>query len=134
MKKIKILLLLLVPVLLTGCANTLKCNIETNNYNSTIKIKFKDDKPTTYKYKDEMKFSTNSTEGEFYYHSKYNEYSILISEKYAQLKNNQENISTKINYDFTKDNSKGENKLLINRKDTIKSATKKIESSGYKCK
>ena len=43
MKRIKIVLLLLVPLLLTGCASTLKCEIDTNNYTSKIKIKFEDD-------------------------------------------------------------------------------------------
>ena len=79
MKRIKILLLIATIFLLTGCANTLKCNIETNNYSSSIKIKFKDDKPTKYKYEDEMKFSADSADTEIYYHSKYNEYSTLIS-------------------------------------------------------
>ena len=41
MKRIKILLLVTTIFLLTGCSNTLKCNIETNNYDSSIKIKFK---------------------------------------------------------------------------------------------
>lgn len=134
MKRIKILLLVTTMFLLTGCSNTLKCNIETNNYDSSIKIKFENDKPTKYIYKDEMKFSKDSADTEIYYHSKYNEYSILISEKYAHLRNKIDNVSLKINYDFTKDKSEGENKLLINRNDTIKTATQKIESSGYKCK
>ena len=134
MKRIKILLLIATIFLLTGCANTLKCNIETSNYNSSIKIKFKNDKPAQYKFKDEMKFSRDSTDTEIYYHSKYNEYSTLISEKHAHLRNKIDSVSLKITYDFTKDKSEVENKLLINRNDTIKTATQKIESSGYKCK
>ena len=134
MKRIKILLLIANIFLLTGCANTLKCNIETSNYNSSIKIKFKNDKPAQYKFKDEMKFSRDSADTEIYYHSKYNEYSTLISEKHAHLRNKIDRVSLKITYDFTKDKSEVENKLLINRNDTIKTATQKIESSGYKCK
>ena len=68
MKRIKILLLIATLLLLTGCSNTLKCNIETNNYSSSIKIIFKDDKPTKYKYEDEMKFSADSADTEIYYH------------------------------------------------------------------
>ena len=134
MKRIKILLLIATLLLLTGCSNTLKCNIETNNYSSSIKIIFKDDKPTKYKYEDEMKFSADSADTEIYYHSKYNEYSTLISEKHAHLRNKPDNVSLRINYDFTEDKSEGEKKLLINRNDTIKTAAQKIESSGYKCK
>ncbi|MGN0974194.1 MAG: hypothetical protein ACI4OT_05565, partial [Bacilli bacterium] len=62
MKRIKILLLVTTILLLTGCSNTLKCNIETNNYDSSIKIKFENDKPTKYTYKDEMKFSKDSAD------------------------------------------------------------------------
>lgn len=134
MKRIKILLLITTIFLVTGCSNTLKCNIETNNYSSTIELKFKDDKPTKYKYKDEMKFSADSADTEIYYHSKYNEYSTLISEKHAHLRNNIDNVTLKITYDFTEDKSEGEKTLIINRNDTIKTATQKIESSGYKCK
>ncbi|MGM9878475.1 MAG: hypothetical protein ACI31R_00370 [Bacilli bacterium] len=134
MKRIKILLLITTLFLLTGCSNTLKCTIETSNYNSSIKINFKDDKPTKYKYKDEMKFSADSADTEIYYHSKYEEYNTLISEKHAYLRNKPDNVTLKITYDFSKDKSEGEDKLLINRDDTIKTATQKIESSGYKCK
>ena len=71
MKRIKMLLILIIPIFLTGCSETLKCTIETNNYKSKIKIKFEKDKPTTYKYKDEMRFSPSSTDAEIYYHSKF---------------------------------------------------------------
>ena len=81
-----------------------------------------------------MKFSRDSADTEIYYHSKYNEYGALISEKHAHLRNKIDSVSLKITYDFTKDKSEVENKLLINRNDTIKTATQKIESSGYKCK
>lgn len=134
MKRIKILLLITMLFLITGCSNNLKCNIDTNNYTSTIKIKFKDDKPINYSYKDKMSFPLESTDSEIYYHSKYNEYNTLINEKHAFLRDAADSVTLKISYDFTKDNSKDEKKLLISRDDTIKSATKKIESSGYKCK
>ena len=123
------------PLLLTGCATTLKCEINTNNYTSTVKIKFENDKPTTYKYSDEMIFTDPlSTDSELYYHSKYEEYSFLITEKYATLSNHNDKVKLKINYDFTKDKTKNENKLLISKNDTLKEASKKIESSGYTCK
>ena len=135
MKRIKSLIILLMPLLLTGCATTLKCEINTNNYTSTVKIKFENDKPTTYKYSDEMIFTDPlSTDSELYYHSKYEEYSFLITEKYATLSNHNDKVKLKINYDFTKDKTKNENKLLISKNDTLKEASKKIESSGYTCK
>lgn len=134
MKKIKIILILFIPLILTGCSETLKCSIETNNYTSNIKISFKDDKPSKYKYKDEMKFSPTSADAEIYYHSKYDQYSLLISDKYAHIRNKADGVSLKVTYDFTKDNSDGENALIISRNDTKKIATQKIQSSGYKCK
>ena len=134
MKRIKMLLILIIPIFLTGCSETLKCTIETNNYSSEIKIKFKDDKPTTYKYKDVMSFSATQTDSEIYYHSKYDQYSILISDKYANLRDKANGVYLKINYDFTKDKSNGENTLLISRNDTQKIALQKIKSSGYTCK
>lgn len=134
MKRIKILMLLIVPVLLTGCADTLKCEIETNNYNSTIKIKYEEDKPVSYNFKDEMLFSKDSTDSELYYHSKYTEYDHLIMNKYATMRNTGTTVSTKINYDFAKNDKETENKLLITKTDTKKQATKKIKSLGYTCK
>lgn len=128
------LLILIIPIFLTGCSETLKCTIKTNNYSSEIKIKFKDDKPTTYKYKDVMSFSATQTDSEIYYHSKYDQYSILISDKYANLRDKANGVYLKINYDFTKDKSNGENTLLISRNDTQKIALQKIKSSGYTCK
>lgn len=134
MKKTKFLLIIVAVIFLTGCSNSLKCKVETKNYDSTIKITFKDDKPIKYKYKDEMRFSAKTADNEIYYHSKYSEYSTLISEKYAHVRNNQSNVSMKVNYDFEKDSSSDEKKLLISRNDTKKTATEKIESSGYTCK
>lgn len=135
MKKVKLLMLLIIPFLLTGCANTLKCEIETDNYNSKIKVKFENDKPTTYKFKDEMIFkNTLDTDSEIYYHTKYAEYNYLINDKLARVTNSQDKVTIKITYDFTKDNSQGEENLLIKETDSMKNAIKKIESSGYKCK
>ena len=134
MKRIKMLLILIIPIFLTGCSETLKCTIETNNYKSKIKIKFEKDKPTTYKYKDEMRFSSSSTDAEIYYHSKYDQYSLIISDKHANLRDKADGVYLKINYDFTKDKSEGENSLLITRNDTKKTALQKIQSSGYTCK
>ena len=134
MKRIKILLLLIVPILLTGCANTLKCEIETNNYTSKIKIKFENEEPSIYKLEDKMLFDAESTDTELYYHSKYTEYNDLINNKFAVIRNHPDNVTVKIDYNFKENKTDGENKLLIKRTDTIKEATKKIESSGYTCK
>ena len=135
MKRIKIVLLLLAPLLLTGCASTLKCEIDTSNYTSKIKIKFEEEKPLTYKYKDEMVFNNNlSTDSELYYHTQYSKYSYLISEEVAKVTNFANKVSVDINYNFNVNKSQHENILLISRNDTMKEAIKKIESSGYKCK
>lgn len=135
MKRIKIITLLLAVILLTGCSNNLKCEIKTNNYNSTIKTKFSKDKPVKYTYSDEMLFSDNSnTDSEIYYHTKYEKYSALINEKYAKVRSFQNKVSVKVNYNFSKNKSQNESALIIKRNDTIKSARKKIESLGYKCK
>lgn len=135
MKRIKIMLLLVVPLILTGCASTLKCEIETKNYNSTIKIKFEEDKPLTYKYKDEMLYSNSlDTDAELYYHSQYSKYNYLINDGFAKITNSATNVKTKIEYNFEENQSQGESTLLISRHDTMKGARSKIESSGYKCK
>lgn len=128
------LVLFLVVVLLTGCSNKLKCNIKTNNYVSKVVIGYEDDKPTTYNFSDKMMFSVQAPEAEIYYHSKYYEYGTLISEKYAKMRNAADYVSLKIKYDFTKNQSEQENKLLVNREDSKKDAIKKLKNSGYKCK
>ena len=133
MKTIKILILLAVPLLISGCADTLKCNIKTNNYKSSIKIDFVEDKPTTYRYVDRIVFPKQSDEAELYYHQKYSEFSALISERYAKVKRNFDKVTTRIKYNFISDQSEKENKLLITKSDTKKNAVKKIESLGYKC-
>lgn len=121
--------------MLTGCASTLNCSIKTNNYESSIKIKFKEDKPTTYKYKDAMNFgSILNTDSEFYYNDKQTKYGTLIAEKYARVNEFQNIVKTKINYDFSKNNSDGEKTLMIKRTDSLGTAKQKIESSGYTCK
>ena len=136
MNMFKKILLLIIPVfILTGCGSTLKCEIDTSNYESTIKIKFKDDKPTTYKYKDALDFGNSlNTDSEFDYNEKQTRYGTLISEKYAKVSEFQSVVKVKIDYDFSKNNSSGENALLISRDDTLSSAKTKIESSGYSCK
>lgn len=133
MKRIKMVFLLLSVFLLTGCGNQLKCNIKTNNYESTIKVTYKDDKPTKYVFKDKMFFSPTEANAELYYHSKYSEYGDLINEKHAKLKNKPEYIALEIKYDFTTDKSTQENKLLIQKTDTKANAIKKIQDLGYKC-
>lgn len=135
MKRIKIILLLIIPLVLTGCASTLKCEIETANYNSTIKIKFEEDKPLTYKYKDEMIYSDSlDTDTELYYHSQYSKYNNLITNGWANITNRPTKVKTTINYKFEENNKEAESILLISRNDTMKNARTKIESSGYKCK
>lgn len=136
MKRIKSMhiLILLMVILLTGCGNKLKCEIKTNNYTSKIVINYKDEKPTSYNFKDDMAFSADAPEAELYYHSKYEEYSTIISEKYASIRNSVDGVSMKIKYDFTKDKSQQENILLIQKNDTKKQAKSKLKSLGYKCK
>lgn len=134
MKNIKILLLILIPIILTGCNNTLNCNIKTDNYTSNIKVKFKNNKPIIYKFKDKMFFSKSSINQKDYYKEKYNKYNLLILNKNMKLKNKNNYISTKINYNFNKNKIKQENNLLIQRNYTRKQTLKKIKSLGYTCK
>ena len=138
MKKTKLIILLIAVVALTGCANKLKCKIETtldsNKYTSTIVVKFKNGKPSTYSFKDKMMFEPLAPEAELYYHSKAEEYGILISEKLAKARNNSDNITLKVKYDFNKNNSAQENKILVGRNDSKNDAKKKIENLGYQCK
>ena len=134
MKRTNMVLLLVAILLLTGCSNQLKCKIDTNNYTSTLVVKYKNDKPTTYSFKDKMMFAALDPNAEIYYHSKYEEHGTLIAEKFAKMRNHTDNISLKINYDFTKNNSAQEDKLLVGRNDSKNSAKTKLESLGYKCK
>ena len=132
--KIRIVLLTLISFLLIGCTNTINCNIKTYNFNSNIKIKFKNNKPLIYKYRDNMNFSKSSINKKDYYKEKYNKYNSLILNKNIKLINKKNYISTKINYNFKKDNIKQENILLIKRNYTKKQTLKKIKSLGYTCK
>lgn len=132
--KSKYILLLLIVVLLTGCGNKLKCEIKTNNYNSKLVVAYKSEKPSSYKFEDKMTFSVDAPEAELYYHSKYEEYNTLLTEKYASIKNRYDGVSMDIKYDFTKDKSAQENILLVQRDDTKEQAKSKLESLGYKCK
>lgn len=137
MKRIKSmsLLFLISVLLLTGCSsNKLKCEIKTNNYTSKVVIDYSDDKPTKYKFNDKMLFSATSSSAEIYYHSKYAEYGTLIAEKFAHMRNTPEYVEMKIKYDFTKNNSAQENKLLISKTDSKENAKQKLENLGYKCK
>lgn len=138
MKRIKgmNLLFLISVLLLTGCsASKLKCEIKTNNYTAKVVVKYSDDnKPTKYKFNDKMLFSATSSNAEIYYHSKYAEYGTLIAEKFAHMRNTPEYVQLKIKYDFTKNNSAQENKLLINKTDSKENAKQKLENLGYKCK
>lgn len=141
MKRIKrkeLILLFVVTVLLTGCGNKLKCEIdglvEGRKYTSTVVVKFKDEKPSTYSFKDKMMFDPEDPNAEIYYHSKYDEYSTLLSEKKARISNNTDNISFKVKYDFEEDHSSQENKILIGRDDSREIAKNKLENVGYRCK
>ena len=138
MKNKKLIVLLITVLVLTGCANKLKCKIDTvsdsNEYTSTVVVHFKNDKPSTYSFKDKMMFPPLAPEAELYYHSKAEEYGTLIYEKHARMGNNSDNITLKIKYDFNKDNSSQEDKLLVSRNDSKDTAKSKIESLGYSCK
>lgn len=136
MKNTKRILLLIIPViLLTGCSNSLKCEIENNNQDSSIKIKFTDNKPTTYKFRDDMNFgNTLDADSELYLDNKLTQYRDLIADKYADVIERQGVVKVKIDYDFTKNKSIGENTLLISRDDTQEIAKQKIEKVGYICK
>ena len=134
MKKIKILLLILISIILTGCTNTLNCSIKTDNYTSSIKVKFKNNKPVTYQFKDKMNFSKSPINKKEYYKEKYNKYNNLISNKNMKLKNKKNYISTKLNYNFNKRKIRQESTLLIKRNYTKKQTLKIIKKLGYICK
>ena len=135
MKRIKIVILVFAVFMLTGCADTLKCEIDTSNYTSSVKVVFENNKPASYKYSDKMIFNDNlSTDSELYYHSQYSKYSYLVSEDFAKVTNFANKVSVDIEYNFNESNSQGEESLLVSRNDNMKSASKKIESLGYKCK
>lgn len=138
MKRVKLLILTVAVLTLTGCANTLKCKVDTvvdsNKYTSTIVVKFKDGTPSTYSFKDKMMFPPLAPEAELYYHAKAEEYGILVAEKLARMGNNSDNITLKVKYDFNKNKSTQENKILVGRNDSKEVAKKKIENLGYTCK
>lgn len=135
MKRIKGLNLILICLILTGCKDTLKCEIDTPNYKSEIKIKFENDKPTTYKQKETMIYSDSlDPESEIYYHSQYEKYSYLITDKHVKISNHNNEVTTKIQYDFTQDKSTGETELPISKNDTREKIKQKLESSSYTCK
>lgn len=135
MKRIKIVVLLVAVFLLTGCSDTLKCNIDTKNYTSDIKIVFENDKPVSYEFSDKMIFDDNlSTDSELYYHSQFSQYSYLVSEEFAKVTNFANKVSVDIEYNFNENSSQGEESLLISRNDSMNAASKKIENLGYKCK
>ena len=134
MKSIKVIIIVLMSVALTGCANTLKCNIKTSNYESKVKITYKDEKPEKYTFKDKMLFSATSADSELYYHKQLSEYEDLINEKHARVRNKATSVELSIKYNFTTDTSAQEGKLLAKRDETKSKTIKRIEDLGYKCK
>ena len=129
----KILLLIAIPILLTGCKNSLTCTIKTNTYKSKVTISYKDDKPETYKQIEKIYFAQQDTKN-IYYNLKTNEYLKLIKEKHTKIKKKKKSIKIKTTYNFLKNKSFQENKLLISKQDTKKQAYKKIKNLGYTCK
>lgn len=110
------------------------CKADTENFTAKVVIKFEEDKPIWYKYKDEMEFFGQiGTDSEFYYHSLSIRYDYLISERKAVLTNSGNKIKANIWYDFTKDSEAGDSLLLVGRNNTRESAKKKIESINYVC-
>ncbi len=146
MLRMKWVIVILVVALIVGSTtmfilvhNKVRCTIRTNNYTSTVVVTYGGKKetrntPIKYKFKDKMKFDATDSDAELYYHSKYDEYGTLLAEKYGYMTNTAYYVSLKIDYDFTKDNSKQENKLLISRNDTREQATVKLKNAGYTCK
>ena len=110
------------------------CKADTENFTARVVIKFEDDKPIWYKYKDEMEFFGQiGTDSEFYYHSLNIKYDYLVSEHKAVLTNSGNKIKTNIWYDFVNDPVSGDSLLLVGRDNTRSSAKKKIESVNYVC-
>ena len=127
----KVLVLLIMLLILTGCTNTLKCNIKIDDYSAKVKIKFKNKKPFSYKFKDIMEFDLLDENINWYYNLKNEEYKSF--ENYSNIKKGKDYVSTKINYKFN-DNKISDNLLLINKNDKRVEILQKIESLGYKCK
>lgn len=128
------LIILLIFLLLTGCSRTLHCKINTDNYNAKVSIIFKNESPRKYLFKDKMSFKNSPLDKYFYLKKKKREYKPLIDYNQAKIIETKNKVKTSINYNFLKENDYNKNKLLINKKDNIKSSIKKIESYGYKCR
>ena len=128
MKKIIILLFML--FVLTGCSTKLKCKINTDRYKSKITIKYKEDKPIKYLFKDRMIFDIKDKNKDIYYKRKQTEYKSLINNYSAKVINKNKKVISSVNYNFKKDIN---SYLLIDKNDNIKSSIIKIESIGYRC-
>ena len=114
---------------LTGCANSLKCNIKTDDYTSSIKIIFKDSVPCKYIFKDLKEFIIYENDINEYYNLKKDNYKDLGNN--ANIKMGKDYVSSTINYKFN--SNKPNNTILIDENDNIVSTISKIESYGYKC-
>lgn len=141
MKRVKgkeLVILSIIIILLTGCAPKIECKanaiVDSHKYTSAIVVSFENNKPLKYVFKDKMMFDPDDPNAELYYHAKYEEYGTLIAEKRAKMSNNTDNISLKIKYNFSKYHSAQEDKILIDRDDSMEDVKNKLESVGYSCK
>ena len=116
---------------LTGCSNTLKCNVETKSYSSKIKIVFKNNKPKKYILKDIREFNIYDKDLNNYYKNKKKEYISLIAIENAKIFKGKDYVLSKINYDFNSDIKC--DFILIDKDDNLAKSIEKIESSGYIC-
>ncbi len=130
-----LVIIIVVCIFFISGSPSLRCKINTNNYKSKVIVKYKDGMPTTYKEKDKWIYNFNDmTSAEISYHSEYERYGVLISEKKAKISLRQNIVNKSIKYNFTKDNSSGEGLLLINKTSNMKEAKKMLKERGYFCK
>ena len=136
MKKSKIILLILLVFLFSGCSKKLNCVKESENIKSVVNMKFKDNIISKSITTDERFFDDSDAYIEMYYYEQKNTYSTLddIEGVKYKIKENKSSVTTKLEVDFDDLIVSSSNLITLVPETSYNVANSIYTRLGYVCK
>lgn len=135
MKKIKVLILLITIIILSGCSKKLTCTYQSDIDNNKAVIEFKDEKIISLKEENKKTFDSLDAHIDLYNEEQLETYKILdnIEGVTYDVKEKKNDVITTINVDYNIYNLNN-NLIKINKEMTRDQVINIYQSLGYSCK
>lgn len=135
MKKIKVIILLIGIIILSGCSKKLTCTYQSETDNNKIVINFKEDKVISVKEENKKTFDSLDAHIDLYNEEQIETYKVLdnINGVTYDVKEKKNDVITTVNVDYEIYNSNN-NLIKINKDMTYDNIINLYQSNGYSCK